>query len=62
MNTKGAEEKYKVTLRVAGDEPRGTSNEAPDRYSWCFTTRASWFIPSHPYSLAFLLEHDLDPW
>ena len=38
----------KVGFWVAGDELRGTSNETPDANSWGFTTRSSWFIPSHP--------------
>jgi len=28
---------------------RGTSIGAPDLKHWGFTTRASWFIPSHPH-------------
>ena len=38
-----------VCSRMAGAEMRGTSIGAPDLKHWGFTTRASWFIPSHPH-------------
>jgi len=43
------------TVGVAGDEPRGTSGEAPELAIWAFVARASQLSPSHPKShFAFL--------
>jgi len=46
-----------LNSRVAGVEMRGTSIEPPDLEHWGFTTRSSWFNPSHPTLILAVTEH-----
>jgi len=41
-----------ICVWVAGDEPRGTSGEAPELAIWGTVARASQLSPSHPRAVS----------